>query len=1376
MPAGNFEPAGFDWEHRNLKSFLDQQRQVQTRMSALREEQDRVVKSFNTGATVIRRNIGKINTSVSRLKTRSITNYKRSVRSIPETWEDAARRVEAASTRINNAGGFGASFRGGGGTRGRGGGAPSGAAASAGGSASRSSFGANADPRLRVLEELAASREYNPGASAFQRQQAVDQTIRQFEGDNIHRAFRDNLEKVVDELEKYRREIRETRELEERTREQRSALRLQARGAGLSGEQVAAAETRAQSNANLTRESRRLRTELNKDIRAHQRVERAQQKAVDQRRENIRAIARERRELIRKFPEQEKTIRAISRERLEYELLTPARRRARTELTRSLDARRQFGQQGGRLERGLTGLSEKLHRAGRATGGYYTGIGRAAQAGSELIGGLGGVAAAINPVTVGLVAATAAGAAFFGLASRAAAHEGLIDAFQRTGVSLERLREGSKGYVADITLMRQANLALTGTTGMIRTLLRDNLHKFAEIAAAQARDTGQDVTYLYNSLIEGFKRSSPRIIDNTGLVVKLGQANKDLATELGKTTQQLTQQEQQAALLQAILRAGERSVRENADAQETAAQKLQKIGAAITNTFDKIGFALQPLFSQLLEEAYRVIRPLEDAAPKIGQALSSIVQLIVQAGHGFVQLGRAIFGFYSFVFRLGASFLEPVDNSLSDTYNNIENFVRESLFSFNRWLGRVQAGVSQGFGRLPLFVRNALGLTTKEFEDGGEDATYAYIRGFGTGIRIRLPDFLSFLKSDVADNLIPNSPSPRKGPLKDLHIAGFNVGAGYMNEFNSALAQGYNTTYGILNRLSRMLIGRSPPPDGPLRFLDTGGKNAALAWIDAFIGQDLQPFDTVASNVIKAMGRVATFTKEQVTGRLGELDRIQHAYNDQLNITKARFEALKGPADRAIAAIDRNIERRLQDIASGDRAAAAIAREFDLRRDKIYEAVDAQQILIDEAEVQLGLVKAQQAEERVLLNIRKRAFDEARRAAGGAGGPDVPGFTDPGDLVAGERGELPGFRRAQNVFYEAELERLRAYLDAGGRREDLAYFGFSQEVIADYERRQRFYRPPRDDEFYPQDIGPTRGPIRTGRGGIQTERSGIWTVGDLIAPGGGQPRDRSGLRERFLNAPRVHLGRLLMLIQDNNRKIEAEEERAQQSRLAVQQLANTRIINEMREHYSQLTTTQNEELTKQETRQATFSTVNRAHIDDYIERLTGGENSLKASVAAFFGGSSPDSWSYYLNKGAVDTGEFVAQVTAHYNDIIAKARETAQQLRRISFAPSGGGGISFVGPTPVQGFARGGVAGPGFFIAGEEGPELILTQRQLAVIPADVTRELRAFASGVSEYRGPSAPRGGGSSVSNSSQVINNNFVVPDNVDLVRRLRMNGIG
>lgn len=1372
MPAGNFEPAGFDWEHRNLKSFLDQQRQVQNRMSALRAEQDRVVKSFNTGATVIRRNIGKINTSVSRLKTRSITNYKRSVRSIPETWEDAARRVEAASARINNAGGFGASFRGGGGTRGRGG-----AAGSQGGGASRTGFGSNADPRLRVLEELAASQEYNPGASAFQRQRAVDQTIRQFEGDNIHRAFRDNLEKVVDELEKYRREIRETREVEERTREQRSALRLQARGAGLSGEQVAAAETRAQSSANLTRESRRLQTELNKDVRAHQRVERAQQKAVDQRRENIRAIARERRELINANPEHERLIRSIARERLAYEQLTPARRRARTELTRSLDARRQFGQQGGRLERGLTGLSEKLHRAGRATGGYYTGIGRAAQAGSELIGGLGGVAAAINPVTVGLVAATAAGAAFFGLASRAAAHEGLIDAFQRTGVSLERLREGSKGYVADITLMRQANLALTGTTGMIRTLLRDNLHKFAEIAAAQARDTGQDVTYLYNSLIEGFKRSSPRIIDNTGLVVKLGQANKDLATELGKTTQQLTQQEQQAALLQAILKAGERSVRENADAQETSAQKLQKIGATITNIFDKIGFALQPLFSQLLEEAYRVIRPLEDAAPKIGQVLSSIVQLIVQAAHGFVQLAKTTFGFFQFVFRLGTSFLGPTDKSLSDTHDNIGDFVRESLFSFNRFFGTFQANLSKVFSGLPIFVRDALGLTTDEIDDSAEEMGSGYIKALTKGMLGELPVFRMTLDLFSA-NMKTNSPAPRVGPLKDLHIHGFNVGAGYMNEFNSALAQGYATTHSILNRLGRMLIGRSPPPDGPLRFLDTGGKNAALAWIDAFIGQDLQPFETVASNVIKAMGRVATFTKEQVTGRLGELDTIQHAYNDQLNITKARFEALKGPADRAIAAIDRNIERRLQDIASGDRAAAAIAREFDLRRDRIYEAVDAQQILIDEAEVQLGLVKAQQAEERVLLNIRKRAFDEARRAAG-AGGPDVPGFTDPGDLEPGERGELPGFNRAANVFYEAELERLRAYLAAGGRREDLAYFGFSKEVIADYDNRRRGLGSP--PPFYLEALNAATGP------GTRT-RTPILIPDNLI--------DSSNFYEQTIAEPGVpgQYGRPLTLAEslaavvehnkrieeaqaERRRKQEAAEAKEREDRLERERLANYRIQEELRLHYSQLATTQNEALTKQENRQATFTTVNRGHIDDYIEDLTGGDDSLKASIAAFFGGSSPDSWSYYLDKGALDTGEFVAQVTAHYNAIIAKARETARELATITFTPSRGfSGIPFGFPGDVPGFARGGVAGPGFFIAGEEGPELILTQRQLAVIPADVTRELRAFASGVSEYRAPSAPRGGGSTVSNSSQVINNNFVVPDNVDLVRRLRMNGIG
>ena len=76
-----------------------------------------------------------------------------------------------------------------------------------------------------------------------------------------------------------------------------------------------------------------------------------------------------------------------------------------------------------------------------------------------------------------------------------------------------------------------------------------------DIARAQARATGQDVNYLFDSLVMGVKRGTPLLIDNTGLVLKVSDANERFARSLGKTVGALTA-EKQIALLNATLEAG----------------------------------------------------------------------------------------------------------------------------------------------------------------------------------------------------------------------------------------------------------------------------------------------------------------------------------------------------------------------------------------------------------------------------------------------------------------------------------------------------------------------------------------------------------------------------------------------------------------------------------------------------------------------------------------------------------------------------------------------------------------------------------------------------------------------------------------------------
>ena len=91
--------------------------------------------------------------------------------------------------------------------------------------------------------------------------------------------------------------------------------------------------------------------------------------------------------------------------------------------------------------------------------------------------------------------------------------EGVKMAFDRLNQPglLEGLREATHGTVNDLELMKQAvkfdnfNLSL------------EQMGTFLAFAQQQAKDTGQDVNYLVDSIVTGLGRKSLPILDNLGL-------------------------------------------------------------------------------------------------------------------------------------------------------------------------------------------------------------------------------------------------------------------------------------------------------------------------------------------------------------------------------------------------------------------------------------------------------------------------------------------------------------------------------------------------------------------------------------------------------------------------------------------------------------------------------------------------------------------------------------------------------------------------------------------------------------------------------------------------------------------------------------------
>lgn len=216
-----------------------------------------------------------------------------------------------------------------------------------------------------------------------------------------------------------------------------------------------------------------------------------------------------------------------------------------------------------------------------------------------LKGGIG----AVTGVVATLYGLNKAVETFFAVGERGAAFvqtgesfAQMIDYMNVGPEMLKDLQEASKGTISDLQLMSYATTALAGSSGEFGTQLAKALPHVLEIAKAanKANPALGSVDYQFQSLIVGLKRLSPRLIDNTGLQVKLGQAYETLAEKLGKTREELTAEEQQLALLNATLEAGDRLMAQVGGTAESLTDPFGRLKAETANLGDVLATIFAP--------------------------------------------------------------------------------------------------------------------------------------------------------------------------------------------------------------------------------------------------------------------------------------------------------------------------------------------------------------------------------------------------------------------------------------------------------------------------------------------------------------------------------------------------------------------------------------------------------------------------------------------------------------------------------------------------------------------------------------------------------------------------------------------------------------
>lgn len=157
--------------------------------------------------------------------------------------------------------------------------------------------------------------------------------------------------------------------------------------------------------------------------------------------------------------------------------------------------------------------------------------------------------------------------------------EGIEIAFQRINKPglLENLRKETHNTVNDMQLMQQAVKFANFDLPV------EQLGKLLAFAQQQAKDTGESLDYMVNSLVDGMTRQSPKILDNLGLSA---QKIKEKTAETGD-------------FVQGVISIIQERMEKTGGYAETAADRTAKANARMVNAQMELGKQLSPICAQM---------------------------------------------------------------------------------------------------------------------------------------------------------------------------------------------------------------------------------------------------------------------------------------------------------------------------------------------------------------------------------------------------------------------------------------------------------------------------------------------------------------------------------------------------------------------------------------------------------------------------------------------------------------------------------------------------------------------------------------------------------------------------------------------------------
>jgi hypothetical protein len=289
-----------------------------------------------------------------------------------------------------------------------------------------------------------------------------------------------------------------------------------------------------------------------------------------------------------------------------------------------------------------------------------------------------------------------------------------------------KAREATLGFVDDVKL---SEVAITAQRLKIVSS-EEEFGKLTEAATKLGLSVGRDTASAVEDLTGALGRGSTEVLDNLGIQLKVAEAQRLYAQQLGITTKALSA-EQKAEAFRVI---GLQKAIEAADKVTVSVQSQEQAWFAARREFDKLVREQLPEVTKRLGGAWEVVREgtelVEDIAPVFFAWLDGVSKglkpVVAVVGFFGSQLGGIARGL-----SVASGMLERTTDRLGDFTDGVSEWVSESVAGDAvRWLAETGEGVvalaDEGFDRLTDSIQEQIPIT-EELATAWDEVTTAIL-------------------------------------------------------------------------------------------------------------------------------------------------------------------------------------------------------------------------------------------------------------------------------------------------------------------------------------------------------------------------------------------------------------------------------------------------------------------------------------------------------------------------------------------------------------------------------------------------------------------------------------------------------------------------